>query len=74
MIDLLKLEPGMSICDLGSGVGLTGNTFAKFGCKVTGFEPGRKAVEIAKQYAKKLGVSKNVKFNLGYTNDLIGDK
>jgi cyclopropane fatty-acyl-phospholipid synthase-like methyltransferase len=48
MIDLLKLKPGMTVCDLGSGCGLTGNTFAKFGCKVTGFEPGKKSVQIAK--------------------------
>jgi len=62
MIDLLMLEPGMSVCDIGSGVGLTGNTFAKFGCKVTGFDPGKKSVEIAKQYAKKIGVEKNTNY------------
>ena len=44
MIEMLELKPGMHIADLGSGCGLTGNTFAKFGCKVTGFEPGKKSV------------------------------
>ena len=56
MIDMLELEPGMYIADLGSGCGLTGNTFAKFGCKITGFEPSKKAVQVANKYAKKLGV------------------
>ena len=64
----------MSVCDLGSGCGLTGNTFAKFGCTVVGFEPGKKSVDIAKEYAKKIGVSSNVKYIHGYTNDLIGDQ
>ncbi len=63
----------MYICDLGSGCGLTGNTFAKYGCKVLGFEPGKKSVDIANKYAKKIGVQDKVQFIHGYTNDLIGD-
>ena len=63
----------MHICDLGSGCGLTGNTFAKYGCKVTGFEPGKKAWQISKKYAEKIGVADKVNYLNGYSNDLIGD-
>jgi len=63
----------MSICDLGIGVGVTANTFAKFGCYCTGFEPERKALEIAKEHSKKLGVRAKVRFIIGYTNELISD-
>jgi 2-polyprenyl-3-methyl-5-hydroxy-6-metoxy-1,4-benzoquinol methylase len=73
MLEMLELKPGMKICDLGSGCGLTGNTFAKFGCTVLGFEPGKRSVEIANKYAKIIGVEDSVKYMHGYTNDLIGD-
>ena len=51
MIVHLDLNPGMTLCDLGSGVGLTSCTFAKFGCYVTGFEIQEKSTEIAKFFA-----------------------
>ena len=59
---MMDLKPGQHVADLGSGVGLTGNTFAKFGCKVTGFEPGKKSVEISQKYAKKIGVEDKTNF------------
>merc|ERR1719240_416578 len=48
----------MSIADLGSGCGITGNTFAKFGCKVLGIEVHEKSCEIARKHTKKAGVPK----------------
>ena len=36
---MLELQPGMTIADLGSGCGITANTFSVFGCSnVMGFE------------------------------------
>jgi len=45
------------VFDLGSGVGLTGNTMAKFGCKVSGYEYLSASVQIANEYKTKLGLN-----------------
>ena len=74
MIQMLELKAGLSILDLGSGCGLSGNFFGKLGCDVTGFDPCTAAVEIANKYAQKLGVQNYVDYSEGYTNDLIGNK
>jgi len=57
MIKMLELKQKMTVCDFGAGCGLTANTFAKFGCKVTAYDPKAKSLMIAKKYAKKLSVS-----------------
>lgn len=39
MLQMLEVNPGMTVADLGSGCGITANTFAVFGAsKVVGFE------------------------------------
>jgi len=59
MLTLLNPLPGQIIGDLGSGNGLTGNSLAIFGCKVKGFEVLPKAVEVAKEFSKKLGLNES---------------
>ena len=71
---MLELKPGLHVGDLGSGCGLTGNTMAVFGCKVTGYEPGAKSVAIANKYAKKIGCQADVNYHKGYTNDYLKDQ
>ena len=70
---MLDLKPSMSIADLGSGVGLTACTFAKFGCNVSGFEVHAKSCEIVKRQAKLFDVSDKLQINCGATNDFMKD-
>lgn len=60
MVRMLELEPGHSIGDLGSGCGITANSFALYGCRVVGFEFHKKSTQVAQKYAVKLGVTGNV--------------
>lgn len=55
MLRFLELEPHHTIADLGSGCGVTANTFALFGCQVSGFEFHKRSTEVAKKYAIRLG-------------------
>ena len=61
MIDLLELQPEMTIAELGSGCGLTAITFAKFGAYVKGYEIIEKSCDISRKYAKQLEVSDKIK-------------
>ena len=63
MIEMLGIiRQGFIVLDLGSGCGLTANTFAKFWCWVEGYEPNKRAIVIAKKYAQKLGVSEYIDY------------
>ncbi len=45
MLQMLELQRGQTIADLGSGCGITANTFAYFGCSVVdGFEYHKKSL------------------------------
>eukprot|EP00392_Amoebophrya_sp_AT5.2_P010457 g10519.t1 len=57
MLQMLELKPEHSIADLGSGCGITGNTFAYFGCRVVhGFEFHKQSTEISSAFAARLGL------------------
>jgi protein-L-isoaspartate O-methyltransferase len=74
MIGFLDLKPGETVCDFGSGCGLTANTFAKFGCKVKGFEVSAEAVKIARRKADEIGIKANVEFVHGSVNKNIAEQ
>jgi 2-polyprenyl-3-methyl-5-hydroxy-6-metoxy-1,4-benzoquinol methylase len=62
MLEMLKPMPGMSVCDFGSGCGLTSNALAKFGCIVTGYEPKDRCLKIARKFSMKMSVDAKVYF------------
>mmetsp|Transcript_111527 Transcript_111527/g.240366 ORF Transcript_111527/g.240366 Transcript_111527/m.240366 type:complete len:82 (+) Transcript_111527:125-370(+) len=73
MLEMLELRSGLSVADLGSGVGLTGNAMAAFGCTVSGFEYLKASVAIANEMRATIGLN-NAQFFCGATNDIIGDQ
>ena len=55
MLRMLDLEPGMTVADLGSGCGITANTFAVFGAsKVIGYEFHPFSCDVARDMALKI--------------------
>jgi SAM-dependent methyltransferase len=65
---LLALEPGMHILDLGCGHGRIANRLAAWGCRVTGLDPSEVFLERARQDAAALGVE--VEYVRGDMRDL----
>ena len=58
MLRMLELEPGMTIADLGSGCGITANSFAVFGAsKVVGYEFHALSCDVARDMALKIRAS-----------------
>ena len=53
MIEMLGLQPGDSILDLGCGPGLYTSRFARAGLQVTGVDYSRRSIEYATEYAKE---------------------
>merc|ERR1719373_119740 len=72
---MLKLKPGMTIGDLGSGCGITSISFALYGATVIGFEYVKSSVDVANDMAKQiLGNTGNPTFIQGAVNRNIGNR
>ena len=57
LTDELGLDPaGLSVLDVGSGGGLLAEEFARLGCEVTGVDPSRESVEVARRHAATEGL------------------
>jgi protein-L-isoaspartate O-methyltransferase len=55
MLQMLELQPGMTIADLGSGCGITAIAFSVFGCSsVLGFEIHEYSCEVAREMAETI--------------------
>ena len=55
MLQMLELQPGMTIADLGSGCGITAIAFSVFGCaSVLGFEVHEYSCEVAREMAETI--------------------
>lgn len=59
-----KDYPEWTVLDLGAGVGKNSNHLAKLGAKVEALEISKRALDIAKERAGKLGVDNNVNYHL----------
>ena len=70
LVDCLALIPTGRAIDLGCGTGTNAITLASLGWEVTGVDFVEKAIEQAKQKAKKSGVQAN--FFIGDVTDLKG--
>jgi protein-L-isoaspartate O-methyltransferase len=58
MLQMLELQPGMTIADLGSGCGITAIAFSVFGCaSVLGFEVHEYSCEVANEMAETIRVA-----------------
>ena len=73
--ELCELKPGMSVLDVSSGRGTQAIYYAKtFGINATGLDISTEMIETAIQNAKEDGVSQQVKFVLGDSQQLpFGD-
>ena len=58
MLQMLELQPGMTLADLGSGCGITAIAFSVFGCaSVLGFEVHEYSCEVANEMAETIRVA-----------------
>jgi 2-polyprenyl-6-hydroxyphenyl methylase/3-demethylubiquinone-9 3-methyltransferase len=53
----LGIDPGgLKVLDVGSGGGLLAEEFARLGCAVTGVDPSRESVAVAREHAREEGL------------------
>lgn len=68
---MAKLEPGMQLLDIGSGLGGPARTLAAdFGCQVTGIDVTEEFCNAAETLTAKVGLSDQVSFRRGSALDL----
>lgn len=65
-IELLDLQPGMSVLDAGSGLGGPSRyVVEKHGCAVTGIDLTESFVAVARLLAERMGVAHSVRYEVG---------
>jgi SAM-dependent methyltransferase len=71
VLDALELGPGMTVLDVGSGVGGPARlAAARHGCRVTGIDLSPEFVELARRLTTRVGLSDAVSFEVGTASAL----
>lgn len=71
LLDRLALDPGMSLLDVGSGIGGPARmAAARNGCKVTGIDLSVDFVALARSLTERVGLGAQVGFDVGSATDL----
>ena len=66
LAELAKLRPGMSVLDVGSGLGGPARTLAvEYGCRVTGLDITDEYCRAAEMLSARLGLSEQTRFHCG---------
>lgn len=69
--DLVDLRSGMTVLDIGCGIGGPARYFAKaFGCDVTGIDLTQEFVDVATMLSEKCGMSDQTRFKCANATDL----
>jgi SAM-dependent methyltransferase len=74
LVDVLGLEAGMTVLDVGCGPGRHAIALAKRGIGVVGVDISERFVEIALEVSDREGVSPLVEFHRADARDLVGDE
>lgn len=71
LLGSLALTPGMTLLDVGCGVGGPARTAAaRFGCRVTGIDLSPDFVSLARSLTERLGLTAQVTYDVGSATDL----
>jgi len=73
LVELLGLEPGMTVLDVGCGPGRHAIALAKRGISVIGVDVSSRFVEVAIEVADREGVTGLVEFHRGDARAMVGD-
>lgn len=73
LIEVLGLEPGMTVLDVGCGPGRHAIGLARRGIEVVGVDISGRFVEVAVECADREGLSSMVEFHRGDARDMVGD-
>lgn len=73
LIDVLALEPGMTVLDVGCGPGRHALGLARAGIRVVGVDVSSRFIEVALETADREGLSDLVEFHRGDARSMAGD-
>jgi SAM-dependent methyltransferase len=73
LLDCLDLSPGITVLDLGCGIGGPSRMAAARGCRVTGIDLSPDFVDLARSLTARLGLDATARFDLGSATDLPYD-
>jgi SAM-dependent methyltransferase len=73
LVDVLGLEPGMRVLDVGCGPGRHSVAMARRGIEVVGVDISERFVEVALEFADREGVSSLVEFHRADARAMVGD-
>jgi ubiquinone/menaquinone biosynthesis C-methylase UbiE len=66
LAERMALEPGMSVLDIGCGIGGSARSFAqRYGCEVVGIDLTPEYVRVAEALTRMLGLTERVRFRVG---------
>jgi ubiquinone/menaquinone biosynthesis C-methylase UbiE len=71
----MRLKPGLSLLDIGSGIGGPARFFAsQYGCSVVGIDLTPEYVAVAERLTRMVGLTDRVRFRVGSATDLPFDE
>ncbi len=73
LIEVLGLEPGMTVLDVGCGPGRHAMALAREGIGVVGVDISERFIEVAIEVADREGLSPLVEFHRGDARSMVGD-